>query len=249
MIPFLSLILFAALPAGPQSDTAGLSIPRLDQRVTDFTNTLSYVEWSTLEYRLKHFEDTASTQVVVLMVKSLQGDDIEDFANKVFEANGIGQKSRNNGVLLVVAKDDRKIKIEVGYGLEGVLTDALSSEIIRNEIAPKFREGNFFDGLLNGVVAIMAATAGEYHAGAGKSAPTISAGLLVAMGIFVFYFLMPMIASRRRYVFGSRGARYYGGWGYGGWGGGFGGGSFGGGGGGWSGGGGMSGGGGASGGW
>jgi uncharacterized protein len=155
--------------------------------------------------------------------------------------------------LLVIAKDDKKMKIEVGYGLEGVLTDALSSEIIRNDIAPHFTNENYFAGLVTGLDAIMRATAGEYQAeNRGRNAPVVSSALGIFALLFIFFFLLPIMAARRRYVVGSGGHRYFSGWGYGGWPGSFGGGGgFGGfgGGGGWSGGGGMSGGGGATGSW
>jgi uncharacterized protein len=139
------------------------------------------------------------------------------------------------------------MRIEVGYGLEGVLTDAITSQIIRQEITPHFKADNYFGGIVTGVDAIMRATAGEYHAdNKGKRAPAASAGLVTLVILFVIFVLMPMMTSRRRSIIGSGGHSYYSGWGYGG---GFGGGGFGGGGGGFSGGGGMSGGGGASGSW
>ena len=231
--------------------TAGeTKIPKLDQRISDFTNTLSFQEWQQLDHLLKSFEDSTSTQVVVLMVNSLDGISIEEYANKTFTANKIGQAKKDNGVLLVIAKQDRKMKIEVGYGLEGVLTDAVASQIIRQEIIPYFKAENYFGGIVTGVDAIMRATANEYHADSkGRSAPAVSAGLVSLIIVFIFFILMPMMTSRRRSIIGSGGHRYYSGWGYGGgFGSGFGGGGFGGGGG-FSGGGGMSGGGGASGSW
>jgi uncharacterized protein len=238
--------------------TAQTNIPKIDQRVSDFTNTLSFQEWQSLEGILKSFEDSTSTQIVVLMVNSLDGGDIEEFANKTFEVNKIGQTKKNNGVLLVIAKQDRKLRIEVGYGLEGVLTDAVSSKIIQQEIRPHFSEGNYFAGIVSGTDAIMRATAGEYTADSkGKNAPAVSSILVILILLFGFFILGPLISSRNRSIIGSNGHRYYSGWGYGGWPGsfgskgggfgGFGGGGFGGGG--FSGGGGMSGGGGASGGW
>jgi uncharacterized protein len=216
-------IVFVALFASPVS--AQVKIPELEQRVSDFTNTLSFQEWKSLEQMLKSFEDSTSTQIAVLMIGSLDGESIEDYASKVFEGNKIGQAHKDNGVLLVVAKDDRKMKIEVGYGLEGVLTDALSSEIIRNDIAPHFRDGNYFAGLVTGLDAMMRATAGEYQAeDRGKNAPVVSTTLgVLALG-FIFFFLLPMMAARRRYIVGSGGHRYFSGWGYGGWPGSFGGG-------------------------
>lgn len=228
-------------------------IPKLEQRVSDFTNTLSFQEWKLLEQILKSFEDSTSTQIAVLMVNSLEGGSIEEYANKVFAANRIGQANKNNGVLLLISKDDRKMKIEVGYGLEGVLTDALSSQITRNEIEPHFKDEHYFAGLVTGIDAIMRATRNEYQAeNVGKGAPAVSAVLTVFAIGFVFFFLFPMIAARRRFIIGSGGHRYFSGWGYGGGlPGSFGSGGFfgGGGGGGWSGGGGMSGGGGATGSW
>jgi len=229
---------------------AEAKIPKLEQRVSDFTNTLGFQEWQQLEHLLKSFEDSTSTQVVVLMVNSLEGENIEEFANKTFTLNKIGQTKKDNGVLLVISKQDHTLRIEVGYGLEGVLTDAVTSQIIRQEIVPYFKADNYFGGIVNGVDAIMRAAAGEYHADSkGRKAPAVSAGLVSLIIMFVVFVLMPMMNSRRRSIIGSGGHRYYSGWGYGGgfFGGGFGGGGFGGGG--FSGGGGMSGGGGASGSW
>jgi uncharacterized protein len=248
-------ILLLSIVSCGLSFAAQTKIPKLDQRVSDFTNTLSFQEWQSLEQLLKSFEDSTSTQIVVLMLNSLDGESIEEYASKTFELNKIGQTKKDNGVLLVIAKQDRKLKIEVGYGLEGVLTDAVSSQIIRQDITPHFKSGNYFGGIVTGVDAIIRATAGEYHADSkGKKAPAVSAGLVVIALVFAFFVLIPMMSSRRRSIIGSGGHRYYSGWGYGGgWPGSFGGGSgsssggFGGGG--FSGGGGMSGGGGASGSW
>ncbi len=225
------------------------NFPKLNQRVNDFTNTLSFQEWQEVDRLLKSYEDTTSTQVVVLMVNTLDGESIEEYANKTFALNKIGQAKKDNGVLLVIAKQDHKVRIEVGYGLEGALTDAISAQIIDKEIRPHFRADNYFGGIVTGVDAIIRTTRGEYQADSrGKKAPAVSMGLVFLVIMFGFV-LLPMLAARRRSIIGSSGHRYYSGWGYGG--GSFGG--FGGGGGfsggGFSGGGGMSGGGGASGSW
>jgi uncharacterized protein len=224
---------------------AEANFPKLNQRVNDFTNTLSFQEWQEIDRLLKSYEDTTSTQVVVLMVNTLDGESIEEYANKTFALNKIGQAKKDNGVLLVIAKQDSMIRIEVGYGLEGALTDALCSQIIRQEIGPHFKANNYFGGIVTGVDAIIRTTKGEYQADSrGKKAPAVSMGLVFLVIMFGIFVLLPMLASRRRSVIGSGGHRYYSGWGYGGGSsGGFGGG------GGFSGGGGMSGGGGASGNW
>jgi uncharacterized protein len=231
--------------------SAQLEVPKLDQRVTDFTNSLSFNEWRSLEARLQRFEDSTSTQIAVLLVNSLKGEAIEDYSMQVFEKNKIGQKSKDNGVLVVVAKNDRRARIDVGYGLEGVLTDALSSQIVDDEMIPYFRANNFYAGLSSGVSAIMAATSGEYKAKPhGGSAPLVSGIMMLFFIGFFLVFFLPLLATKRRYLIGSNGAFYNSGWGWrsgGLGGGGFGGGGFSGGG--WGGGGGMAGGGGASGSW
>jgi len=252
MFLFLSIIALLA----SQNLLAQKQVPQIEQRVNDFTNTLSFTEWKSLETMLKRFEDTTSTQVAVVMVDTLNGESIEDYAVNVFQKNKIGQAKKDNGVLLVVSKQDHKVKIEVGYGLEGVLTDVVCEQIIDKEIIPQFKDANFYGGILTGVTSIMEGVAGEYKVEpGGKAAPAISGGLVAAFLLFFFYGLLPLIASRRRTIIGSGRWNHFSGWGYGGgWGGGLGGG-FGGGlgggmsGGGFMGGGGMSGGGGASGSW
>ena len=116
-----------------------------------------------LEEALHHFEDETSNQIVVVTFPSLEGESLEDFSIRLAEAWKIGQKGKDNGVILLVFKNDRKVRIEVGYGLEGVLTDATSKLIIENEIAPRFKQGKFDEGIEAAVQAIIAATRGEYR--------------------------------------------------------------------------------------
>ncbi len=242
-----SLIILAL---GISVATAQTDLPRLTQRVTDFTNTLSYAEWSALEREIKNFEDSTSNQIAIVLLESTGDMDIEEYANRTFEANRLGQEGRDNGVLIVVAFDSRKVRIEVGYGLEGVLTDALTRQVIEQEIKPRFRDEQYFAGLIGAVYAVAGAIGGEYTVDdSGTAAPTIGFGALVALALFVSFFLRPFLARRRRAVLSPLGPLYYSGWGW--HGGGVGRGGFGGGGGfgGFSGGGGLSGGGGATGSW
>lgn len=231
-------------------------LPEFHQRVIDQTGTLSRDEVQTLESKLASFERETSNQVVVLMISSLQGESIEDYSLRVAEKNKFGKKERNNGVLLIIAKDDRKLRIEVGYGLEGALTDALSSQIIRHEITPQFRSGDYYAGITAGVDGIISATKGEYkgdeedRSARGKA---ISLFGKLAPVIILFLFFGFIRAMSARHYIGRRGYSrspwFWGGFGGGGFGGGgFGGGGFGGGGG-FSGGGGSFGGGGSSGSW
>ena len=155
---FLLIILF--ISAGIIS--AQPEVPALNRFATDQTGTLTSQQVNRINQALAIFEDSTSTQVVFLMVNTLNGYPIEMYSLDVAEKNKIGTAENDNGVLFVVAKDDRKMRIEVGYGLEGALPDALASSIIRNEVAPFFRRGEYFEGVAAGVVSIMQATQGEY---------------------------------------------------------------------------------------
>ncbi|HCZ35321.1 MAG TPA: hypothetical protein DHV26_05275 [Cytophagales bacterium] len=130
--------------------------------VHDEANVLSASAKAQMEALLQAHRDSTSTQLAVLIVPSLEGEDIDGYAVRVFEEWKLGQKGKDNGVLFLIAMQERQMRIEVGYGLEGVLTDALSSRINRNEVAPYFRQGNYEAGIQAGVVAIIKAVAGEY---------------------------------------------------------------------------------------
>lgn len=137
-------------------------IPTLNKYATDLTNTLSSSELSQLNSELKKIDDKTSNQVVFLMINSLEDYPIEMYTNEVAEKNKIGTKQNDNGVLFCVVKNDRKMRIEVGYGLEGALPDALASSIIRNEVRPYFKRDDYSSGVVAGLSAIVSATIGEY---------------------------------------------------------------------------------------
>ncbi len=214
-------------------------IPVLKNYVNDFTGTLTAEQKSYLEQALKELDDSTSTQIVVLMINSLNGYPIEMYANETAEKNKIGTKENDNGILFLIAKDDRKMRIEVGYGLEGALPDALASSILRNEVAPYFRQKQYYKGIVAGLRAIISAVKGEYTA---KPKEKKNNGLSIFIFYMILFFIFFIFASRRGRG-GGGGIIYYGGFGGGGFSGG--GGSFGG----FSGGGGSFGGGGASGSW
>src|SRR5579859_4490502 len=141
------------------------AVPELwGQRVHDEAHALRQETADQLEKELKAYEDSTSNQIAVLIVQSLDGDVLEEYSLHVAEKWKLGQKGKDNGVLLLIAVDDHKIRIEVGQGLEGVLTDAQCSRIIRNEIAPAFRRSEFDGGVAAGVSAIIKAIGGEYTA-------------------------------------------------------------------------------------
>jgi uncharacterized protein len=136
-------------------------VPELRARVTDLTATLSPTQRDSLERKLETFEREKGSQIVVLLVPTSGDETIERYAMRVAEAWKIGRADADDGVILVVAKDDRQLRIEVGYGLEGAVPDALARQIIDEHIVPRFRSGDFFDGIDAGVDALIAAVSGE----------------------------------------------------------------------------------------
>ncbi|MFG1348739.1 TPM domain-containing protein [Xanthobacter autotrophicus] len=146
----IALVLLAGAPAW-----AELTFPALTGRVVDAAHVLDAGTLAALDARLAAQEAKATDQVVVATVPSLQGTSVEDYANRLFRFWQIGQAKKNNGVLLLVAPTDRKVRIEVGYGLEGILTDAVASTIIRNAIVPAFKAGDMAGGIVKGTDAIL----------------------------------------------------------------------------------------------
>lgn len=247
------------------------ALPALTGRVVDGANVIDPATRDAITQKLAAFEAKSSDQVVVVTVASLDGEAIEPYSNRLYRAWALGQKQENNGVLLVVAPSDRKVRIEVGYGLEGTLTDLLSRLIIENAIIPGFRSGDYSGGIARGVDDILTVLSGdsaELQARAKRNIQKESSNIdwfgviFISIWVLIFFggFGMAIMAS----VFGqkigpgrykwlgmtidtrsSSGGGSGGGWssGGGGWS------SGGGGGGGFSGGGGSSGGGGASGSW
>jgi uncharacterized protein len=145
-------------PAQAQTETA---VPQLRARVTDQTGTLTAPLRDALEQRLAAFEKGKGAQIAVLMVSTTQPDSIEQYATRVFDQWKLGRKGTDDGVLLIVAKNDRTVRIEVGYGLEGAIPDAKASRIINEQITPRFKQGDFAGGIDAGVTAIRQLAQGE----------------------------------------------------------------------------------------
>jgi uncharacterized protein len=254
-LPLILLLLIGAL-AGAPARAAVPDYPALTGRVVDDAGLLSKTGRAALEAKLADFERARSIQVVVATVPTLQGYAIEEYAVGLFRAWGIGQRGTNNGALLLVAPKEREVKIEVGYGLEGTLTDALSSAIVQQRILPQFRAGGYEAGIFAGVDGILAVLDPSYKPSERAVTQQVPAsegdqGSFLPFVIVAIWVIAVLFLSRYRR---HRGYGGFGG-GFGGFGGGWGGrsgggGSWGGGsGGGFSGGGGSSGGGGATGRW
>lgn len=147
-----------------QSSLAQTSVPELwGQRVHDEAHVLTQETIDQLEKKLTVFEDSTSNQIAILIIPSLGGQVLEEYTLRAAEKWKLGTKSKDNGVLFLVAVDDHKMRIEVGQGLQGVLTDALCNRIIRNEVAPAFRRNDYGEGVMAAIIAITKSIKGEYR--------------------------------------------------------------------------------------
>ena len=155
-----TLLLFALLPL-LFAVVSALEVPFLSGRIVDNAHILSASTVAELESRLKAYEDSTTNQFAVLIISSLEGESLEEYSLRVAETWKLGKKDVSNGALLLIAKEDRKLRIEVGYGLEASLTDAMTSYIINREITPQFKSGNFDEGVRAGVNAMIAAADGK----------------------------------------------------------------------------------------
>jgi uncharacterized protein len=155
-VPLVIAILLAA--------AAQLAVPAPPtRRINDYAGALTAAERDRLERKLAERERTSSNQVVVAIFRSLGGENLEDYSIRLAQAWRIGQKGLDNGVIFLVFLEDRKMRLEVGYGLEATLTDATASSIIRDVVAPRFRERRFAEGIEGGLDAIAATLAGTYQ--------------------------------------------------------------------------------------
>ncbi len=177
--------------------------------VNDFAGLFSVDEKTNLEQNLEQFNKDSSNEVSVVTIQSLNGDTVENFANKLFAEWGIGKVKQDNGVLLLIARNDRAMRIEVGYGLEAALPDATTSYIIRTILTPAFKAGNFGSGTLDAVSAIEAATKGEYApAVSSQNAGSIFISSLFSSGslqftLLAFIFFSSMLARSKTWWAGG----------------------------------------------
>ena len=201
--PVIALCLLASIAL------AAFNFPQLTGRVTDQANIIFAPAKASIEAKLQNLEDKSSIQLVVATVSSLEGGDIESYANGLFRAWKLGEAKNNNGVLFLIAPKDHKVRIEVGYGLEGQLTDAKSRAIIDNYILPSFKRGDFNFGVLAGATEMVRALGGNPPEiggpttwfGEGHFAPPGSNKSLfnppngIALAVLVLFFLIPLIGT------------------------------------------------------
>ncbi len=176
--------------------------------VNDYTQTLSPDQINQLEQKLVAFDDSTSTQIAVVLIKSLEGYDIADYSVNLFERWGIGSEKKNNGILILTSLGDRKIWITTGYGVEGALPDAITKRIISQEITPNFKQGNYFGGLVAGTDALISYTKGEYKSDTPKERVKKKSSGIVFVIIIVIIILMAIKkgGGGGSQIIGSRGS-------------------------------------------
>ncbi len=189
---FILSILFCNFSFG-QDLPARPDPPKL---VNDFANILDVSQALELENKLVAFNDTTSTQIAVVTISSLNGNEIGDFSFRLAEKWGIGQEGKNNGILILVAMEDRKMFIATGYGLEGVIPDAIAKRIVENYMKPEFRNNNYFKGIDDATSLIMGLTSGEYTADQVASNKNKVPPLLFPLFMIFFFVLMSYIRFR-----------------------------------------------------
>lgn len=205
-LAFLLFAVFSFTLAGAQKVLPRPNPPRL---VNDAAGVLSAGQAAQLEQKLVALDDSTSNQIAVVILKSIGDGGIEDYATRLFREWGIGNKKTNNGVLLLIAIDDRKVRIETGYGLEGAIPDITASEIIHNEIAPSFKKGDYYTGIDKAVDALSKAAAGEYKTA--RDRPANSGNSHTGAGSILGFLVMLVVVI----IFISRGGRGGGGGGLG----------------------------------
>jgi uncharacterized protein len=178
------LVVFLAFPAYAQS------LPALTGRVVDNAGIIDAATETDLVARLEAFEQRSSDQIVVATVPNLGGEEIEPYANRLFRAWGLGQAGEDNGILLLVAVDDRRMRIEVGYGLEGTLTDLHSKLIIENTMVPAFRAGDFSGGIsqaVDDIILVLEGDAAELEARAERNEPSFDYDMILPIAFVVLW--------------------------------------------------------------
>lgn len=158
--------------------------------VIDSTKTLSETEKQDLYQKLKIYSDSTSTEILVILVPTTQGELPARYATDLGQKWKIGQKGKDNGIVFLIAKDDRKMSIQVGYGIEHKLTDALSRRIIENVVTPEFKQGNFYAGIDKGTLAIFQVLKGEFKDDGGENIGDAIIPLLIFLAVFIFIMVM-----------------------------------------------------------
>ena len=182
-------------------------VPKKQTSLYDYANLMSKQEQKTLERNLVRYSDSTSTQIVVVTLTSIGSNDIAMYAAELGQKWGIGQKGKDNGVLVLVAKDERKMTISTGYGVEHLLTDAMCRRIIEQVIKPQFKSGNFYAGLNQGTQYIFKILSGEYKADSQRKSKTENKPKIKALFIVIVLVLFFIFRNKNNKGGGGRGGR------------------------------------------
>lgn len=193
----LFTLLFVAACAQAQVEKVIPPRPNPPRLVNDFTHTLTVEQVGALESKLVAYNDSTSTQIAVVILETLDDYPIEEVSLGILRNWGVGGKEHSNGVVLLVAKSDRKVRIETGYGLEGAIPDVTAKNIIDNDITPNFRSGNYYRGLDQATSDIIKAAAGEYKAPAGYGKKKSSSKGIGIGAIIIFIIIFSIIGGGR----------------------------------------------------
>lgn len=218
---WFSLIIALFLIGWLSITALGMEPFRISQYVTDRAGLLSHNEQARLSQELYQYDKATGNQILVVVVPSLEGEDLVDFTERLFDMNKPGVKGKDNGSILLVARDERKIRIEVGYGLEEFVPDGRAGSIIRNQIAPRFQRGDYYGGITAGAYSIIKSITPGYNLGGYQSTPArrregssfpaalITALIIALLSIFSGYWNNH--TYHRRYRRGYSEPRYWGG--------------------------------------
>ena len=188
--------------------------PNPPHLVNDLARLMQPAEAEALERKLVAYDDRTSSQIAVVTVPSLDGNDIADYAQKLYEAWGIGRKGKNNGILILVAQQEHQARIQTGYGLEGAVPDALAKRIISNTLVPAFRQNQYYAGLDRGTDQLIALAKGEYQADPADARPQgrrDSSGSGIPFWVIIIVLVIVFAMLRNRGGGGGRGNRGFGG--------------------------------------
>jgi len=211
---FLLLSLVFSVCVYAQTDVVPKKPSLAEGLVLDQTNTLTPEQQATLRQKLIAYDNSTSNQIAIVIIQSLKGNSIEDVALQIGRDWGVGgQAEKDNGIVILVAKGDQKMRIEVGYGLEGAVTDYVSSSIIQNTLRPNFKEGNFYRGLTEAVDEIIKAAEGRYKAPEGYGKKSGIKKWHIILGIIVIWIILGAIGRGGRGGGGVVTRRGYSNWG------------------------------------
>ncbi|SHN31249.1 TPM domain-containing protein [Mucilaginibacter sp. OK098] len=202
LILFINLLLMGFIAFGQELPAKSTTL------VTDYTQTLTDEQRGLLEAKLAQFNDSTSTQIAIVIIKSVGAYDINEFGQKLGRAWGIGEKGKNNGILVLVAIGDRKVAISTGYGAEGAVPDITTHQIIENDITPRFKQGDYYGGLDDGTSKLMQYMKGEYKASK-KPKQTSDDGSPIGFIVIIVVVILIIVFSRRGggggHIIGGRG--------------------------------------------